>query len=173
MARFIEMMRTPMSRASAASRAIRCRLRMLFNSDRLDREMGLAGLDGLIACSAANVCYLTDIRSIALSSFPHSPECFAVLSRSDAKRISFVSSFCEIDQVLDADPAVGQSPGTLRSLAARDQRSFASHSQGSTTEISPALSDTSASMSTAGRSIGPASSPLSRHRRPRTSRPLP
>jgi Xaa-Pro dipeptidase len=84
---------------------------MLFDPSRLDREMELAGLDGLIACSAANVCYLTDIRSIVLSSFPYAPECFAVLSRSDPKRISFVSSFCEIDQVLDADPTVGHTAG--------------------------------------------------------------
>lgn len=84
---------------------------MLFDSDRLDREMALAGLEGLIACSAANVCYLTDIQSIALSSFPHSPDCFAVLRQGEPHRISFVSSFCEIDQVLDADPAVGHTAG--------------------------------------------------------------
>lgn len=84
---------------------------MLFDPDRLDQEMETAGLDGLIACSAANVCYLTDIRSIVLSSFPHSSECFAVVSRSDLKRISFVSSFCEIDQVLDADPIVSHTVG--------------------------------------------------------------
>lgn len=84
---------------------------MLFDPDRLDQEMESAGLDGLIACSAANVCYLTDIRSIVLSSFPHSSECFAVVSRSDLRRVSFVSSFCEIDQVLDADPIVSHTFG--------------------------------------------------------------
>jgi Xaa-Pro dipeptidase len=84
---------------------------MLFDPDRLNEEMDVAGLDGLIACSGPNVCYLTDIRSIALSSFPHSPECFAVVSRSDLSRVSFVSSFCEIDQVLDADPIVCHTVG--------------------------------------------------------------
>ncbi len=84
---------------------------MLFDRDRLDQEMGLTELDGLIACSAANVRYLTDIGSIVLSSFPHSAECFAVLSRSTQERISFVSSFCEIDQVLDADPMVDHTVG--------------------------------------------------------------
>ena len=73
--------------------------------------MGLAGLDGLIACSAANIRYLTDIGSLARSSFPHAPECFAVVNKEELERISFVSSFCEIDQVLDADAAVGHTVG--------------------------------------------------------------
>lgn len=84
---------------------------MLFDPNRIDREMEHAGLDGLIACSAANVCYLTDIQSIVLSSFPYSAECFAVVGRGNLGRISFVSSFCEIDQVLDADAAVSHTVG--------------------------------------------------------------
>lgn len=86
-------------------------VRMLFDPSRFDQEMKRAELDGLIACSAANVCYLTDIRSIVLSSFPYSSECFAVVSGENLGRISFVSSFCEIDQVLDADPAVSHTVG--------------------------------------------------------------
>jgi Xaa-Pro dipeptidase len=84
---------------------------MLFDPSRLDQEMEHAELDGLIACGAANVCYLTDIRSIVLSSFPYSAECFAVIGRGNLGQISFVSSFCEIDQVLDADPAVSHTVG--------------------------------------------------------------
>jgi len=84
---------------------------MLFDPDRLSKEMERAGLDGLIACSGPNICYLTDIRSIARSSFPHSPDCFAVVSRGDLSRVSFVSSLCEIDQVLDADPIVRHTAG--------------------------------------------------------------
>ena len=91
----------------------------------MDREMGLAGLDGLIACSAANIRYLTDIGSLARSSFPHAPECFAVVNKEELERISFVSSFCEIDQVLDADAAVGHTVGfgTFYSASSASRRS--------------------------------------------------
>ena len=84
---------------------------MLFDPGRLDDLREQAGVDALLASGAENVCYLTGIESVALSMFPHSPQCFAILRRLDPDDICFVSSFCEIDQILDADPAVSRTVG--------------------------------------------------------------
>lgn len=84
---------------------------MLFDPQRLNRVMEAAGVEVLVASCAENVRYLTGIESVALAMFPHSPQCFAVLRRGDPDGICFVSSFCEIDQVLDADPGVRDTVG--------------------------------------------------------------
>lgn len=73
--------------------------------------MEQAGVDALVATGAENICYLTGIESVALSMFPHSPQCFAIHRHLDPNGTCFVSSFCEIDQVLDASPAIARTVG--------------------------------------------------------------
>jgi Xaa-Pro dipeptidase len=75
---------------------------MLANISRLKEAMVHAGLDGIIASSAANVSYLTGIDSVAHAMFGNEACFFAIARRDDPGRVGVIASRCEIDQVLDA-----------------------------------------------------------------------
>lgn len=87
---------------------------MLANVDRLGQRMDELRLDGLVATTFENVYYLTGIASVALEMFPHTGQCYAVVTRDRLAHPHFVCSRCEVDQFLDAlpvlDGAVGFGP---------------------------------------------------------------
>ncbi|MEJ3750902.1 Xaa-Pro peptidase family protein [Actinomycetes bacterium KLBMP 9797] len=104
---------------------------MLANLDRLARRMDELGLDGLVATTAENVYYLTGIASVGLEIFPHSGQCYAVVTRNRLAHPHFVATRCDLDQALDAavglDGAIGygtffREPPDGAPLTAREER---------------------------------------------------
>jgi Xaa-Pro dipeptidase len=75
---------------------------MFANLERLGARMDELGLDGLVATTAENVYYLTGIASVSLEIFPHSGQCYAVVTRDRLAHPHFVSSRCDLDQIRDA-----------------------------------------------------------------------
>ncbi|SFQ65023.1 Xaa-Pro aminopeptidase [Amycolatopsis arida] len=71
---------------------------------RLRSRMASLDVDGLVATTIENIRYLTGISSVALEMFPHTGQCFAVVTRDRPDNPWFVSSRCEADQFLDAGP---------------------------------------------------------------------
>jgi Xaa-Pro aminopeptidase len=74
---------------------------MFANLARLGARMDELGLDGLVATTAENVYYLTGIASVSLEIFPHSGQCYAVVTRDRLASPHFVSSRCDLDQIRD------------------------------------------------------------------------
>lgn len=75
---------------------------MLAHVERLKRKMADENLDGLVAATAENVHYLTDIKSVSLHLHPYFGQCYAVVTRDAPEKVTYVSSTGEIDQVLDS-----------------------------------------------------------------------
>jgi Xaa-Pro aminopeptidase len=65
-------------------------------------------LHGIVATTAENVRYFSGVESVALEMFPHTGQCYVVLARDRLDSLSFITSRCEIDQVLDAFPTVNE-----------------------------------------------------------------
>jgi Xaa-Pro dipeptidase len=84
---------------------------VLANISRLGQRMDQLGLDAIVATTQENVFYLTGISSVALEMFPHSGQCYAVVSRDDLAHPHFICSRCEVDQFLDAEPTLGGAMG--------------------------------------------------------------
>lgn len=75
---------------------------MLVNVDRLQSNMDLQGLDGLVATTQPNVYYLSGIWSLSLNVFPYDGQCYAIVERDRPTEPHIVASTGEIDQVLDS-----------------------------------------------------------------------
>lgn len=75
---------------------------MLANLSRLERMLAEQNLDAVIGATQENIHYLTGISSVALEMFPHTGQCYAVSVRGGLERPAFISSRCEVDQLLDS-----------------------------------------------------------------------
>ncbi|HVK20740.1 MAG TPA: Xaa-Pro peptidase family protein [Actinokineospora sp.] len=84
---------------------------MLANLDRLARRMDELGLDGIVATTAENVYYLTGVASVSHEIFPHSGQCFAVVTRDRLAHPRLISSRCDLDQIRDAQVALDGAAG--------------------------------------------------------------
>lgn len=80
---------------------------MLANLNRLVRRMDQLGVDAVVATTAENVRYLSDVPSIALDLFPHTGQFYAVVTRDRPDSPWLVSSRCDVDQLLDVLPRLG------------------------------------------------------------------
>jgi Xaa-Pro dipeptidase len=87
---------------------------MIANLDRLGRRMDELGLDAIVATTAENVYYLTGIASVGLEIWPHSAQCYAVVTRDRLDHPHYISNRCDLDQLLDSVPpldgALGYGP---------------------------------------------------------------
>lgn len=77
---------------------------MLVNVERLQAKMDEEGLDGIVATTLPNVHYFAGFWSLALSGFPYSGQCYAIVTRDQPDRPVVVSSTVELDQVQDGFP---------------------------------------------------------------------
>jgi Xaa-Pro aminopeptidase len=75
---------------------------MFANIERLGQRMDELGLDGLVATTSENVYYLTGIASVGLEIWPHSAQCYAVVTRDRLAHPHFVCFRGDVDQFLDA-----------------------------------------------------------------------
>lgn len=80
---------------------------MYANIERLGARMDELGLAAIIATTKENVHYLTGIASVALDMFPHTGQCYAVLTRDQLTKPHFICTRCEVDQFLDAQVDLG------------------------------------------------------------------
>jgi len=84
------------------------------NLDRLGQRMDELRLDALVAATAENVYYLTGIPSVGLEIWPHSAQCYAVVTRDRLGHPHYIANRCDLDQMLDAVPpldgALGYGP---------------------------------------------------------------
>ncbi len=79
---------------------------MLVNVERLQAKMTERGLDALVATTLENVHYFAGFWSVALNMFPHTGQCYAVVTRDKPTEPLVVSSTVELDQVLDGVPGI-------------------------------------------------------------------
>lgn len=84
---------------------------MFANLDRLAQRMDELGLDGVVATTIENVYYLTGISAVGLEIFPHSGQCYALVTRDRLAHPHFVSTRCDVDQILDAVPTLDGAMG--------------------------------------------------------------
>ncbi|WP_216215936.1 M24 family metallopeptidase [Amycolatopsis aidingensis] len=83
----------------------------LANIERLALRMDELGVDGLVATSLPNVCYLTGITSLSLSLGAPAAQCYAVVTRDRLAQPHFVAARGELDQAMDALPRLASARG--------------------------------------------------------------